>query len=144
MCESETKRDRETEDNNNWYHVGTPIFQSPSRTLWTYIISLSLSDLHHVFLINVVIHISEPSYFSRRGDRTQAGIRDDASCLLDWSLLSWWLNTWFSCHYRIFWKLTHFPFRLSIYVIHFCCPLFNQLLVIFWNPLLICLSKVHM
>ena len=53
--------------------------------------------------------------------------------------LSKWLTTWQLPGVK---KLQHYIFSRSIHVIYFRGPLFSQVHILFWNSLLISLSKV--
>ena len=140
--ERERERERETENCSDWHHVRNDIFQSQSRTAWIYYIS---SDLHHYFLTHVEIHISELFFFVLLNPGpTVPGLRSRRCFLstpLTASLLTDCLTLLFSLYN--FLNAHTFSFWFSIYFLLLRSFWFTQLLILFWNPWLISLSKVN-
>ena len=125
--EKERERDRETEDSSHWYRGNGHIPDLAKNCL----------DLHHIFRFTpYLLNPRSDTYFRTFPHRVSQsfpppiGAQDVVSCLISWSLHSW------LTYYMIFWMLTHF-FWFSIHPIHFLCPLFTQVHILFWNPKLI-------
>ena len=125
MWERERERERE-----RWRTVIIDtilghIFESQSGIAWVYIIS---SNLHHIFLMHIEIHISEPFFFfvllNLGANTPAAGTLDNTSCQLGWPLLSRIL--WLFLLLYNFLNAHTFSFQFSIHVIHFHCPFFTQ------------------
>ena len=114
VCMRDRETETEMEDCYDWYYVGH-IFESQS------------SDLHHIFLNHVEIHISEPFIFVLF-DLGVAALRlVTKTTRLVYSAYRFSPNNrppyslviiWFSERLHIF-------LRFSNHVIHFCCPLFT-------------------